>query len=177
MKNQWKPDWVIMGTERRRNSFWIILLVFSTSQNEYYCRLDFLWKKKFKKEREEIETMENLNRVLLENVLPAHVAQLFIGQNLRNEVRQEAYYPLPTRHPSPSTAAPEMLTSRNGDGIQEYCLNSFTIEFLKILDSPVTSLPVFTGSDANTPSPLLLAAVNQTLYSCCEDFSPEKDSV
>ncbi|XP_075767921.1 adenylate cyclase type 4 isoform X3 [Pelodiscus sinensis] len=54
-------------------------------QNEYYCRLDFLWKKKFKKEREEIETMENLNRVLLENVLPADVAQQFIGQNRRNE--------------------------------------------------------------------------------------------
>uniref|UniRef100_A0A8D2IX22 adenylate cyclase n=1 Tax=Varanus komodoensis TaxID=61221 RepID=A0A8D2IX22_VARKO len=54
-------------------------------QNEYYCRLDFLWKKKFKKEREEIETMENLNRVLLENVLPADVAQQFIRQNRRNE--------------------------------------------------------------------------------------------
>ncbi|XP_028558091.2 adenylate cyclase type 4 isoform X2 [Podarcis muralis] len=54
-------------------------------QNEYYCRLDFLWKKKFKEEREEIETMENLNRVLLENVLPADVAQQFIRQNRRNE--------------------------------------------------------------------------------------------
>uniref|UniRef100_A0A670ZKU5 Adenylate cyclase type 4 n=1 Tax=Pseudonaja textilis TaxID=8673 RepID=A0A670ZKU5_PSETE len=53
-------------------------------QNEYYCRLDFLWKKKFKKEREEIETMENLNRVLLENVLPADVAQQFIRQNRCN---------------------------------------------------------------------------------------------
>ncbi|KAH0626271.1 hypothetical protein JD844_001167 [Phrynosoma platyrhinos] len=45
--------------------------VLKEPKNEYYCRLDFLWKKKFKKEREEIETMENLNRVLLENVLPA----------------------------------------------------------------------------------------------------------
>ncbi|XP_053558235.1 adenylate cyclase type 4 [Bombina bombina] len=58
-------------------------------QNEYYCRLDFLWKKKFKTERENIETMENVNRVLLENVLPADVAQQFIGQNLRNE---DLYY-------------------------------------------------------------------------------------
>nr|XP_033780772.1 adenylate cyclase type 4 isoform X1 [Geotrypetes seraphini]XP_033780773.1 adenylate cyclase type 4 isoform X1 [Geotrypetes seraphini]XP_033780774.1 adenylate cyclase type 4 isoform X1 [Geotrypetes seraphini] len=65
-------------------TFFFVLLVLAR-QNEYYCRLDFLWKKKFKKEREEIETMENLNRVLLENVLPADVAQLFIGQNLRNE--------------------------------------------------------------------------------------------
>ncbi|RXN05954.1 adenylate cyclase type 2-like isoform X2 [Labeo rohita] len=53
--------------------------------NEYYCRLDFLWKNKFKKECEEIETMENLNRVLLENVLPAHVAEHFLARNWKNE--------------------------------------------------------------------------------------------
>ncbi|XP_075068371.1 adenylate cyclase type 4 [Mixophyes fleayi] len=58
-------------------------------QNEFYCRLDFLWKRKFKMERERIETMENLNRVLLENVLPADVAQQYIGQNVRNE---DLYY-------------------------------------------------------------------------------------
>nr|XP_020827257.1 adenylate cyclase type 4 isoform X4 [Phascolarctos cinereus] len=53
--------------------------------NEYYCRLDFLWKKKLRQEQEETETMENLTRLLLENVLPAHVAPQFIGQNRRNE--------------------------------------------------------------------------------------------
>uniref|UniRef100_A0A8C8S4L1 adenylate cyclase n=1 Tax=Pelusios castaneus TaxID=367368 RepID=A0A8C8S4L1_9SAUR len=68
-------------------SFFVVFftLLALARQNEYYCRLDFLWKKKFKKEREEIETMENLNRVLLENVIPADVAQQFIGQNRRNE--------------------------------------------------------------------------------------------
>uniref|UniRef100_A0A672MWV0 adenylate cyclase n=1 Tax=Sinocyclocheilus grahami TaxID=75366 RepID=A0A672MWV0_SINGR len=55
------------------------------STNEYYCRLDFLWRNKFKRECEEIETMENLNRVLLENVLPAHVAEHFLGRNWKNE--------------------------------------------------------------------------------------------
>ncbi|XP_046930406.1 adenylate cyclase type 2 [Lynx rufus] len=64
--------------------FFITLLVLGR-QNEYYCRLDFLWKNKFKKEREEIETMENLNRVLLENVLPAHVAEHFLARSLKNE--------------------------------------------------------------------------------------------
>ncbi|XP_028435973.1 adenylate cyclase type 2 isoform X4 [Perca flavescens] len=58
--------------------------IYSTD-NEYYCRLDFLWKNKFKKECEEIETMENLNRVLLENVLPAHVAEHFLARNWKNE--------------------------------------------------------------------------------------------
>nr|XP_058919248.1 adenylate cyclase type 2 isoform X3 [Kogia breviceps] len=65
--------------------FFITLLVLGR-QNEYYCRLDFLWKNKFKKEREEIETMENLNRVLLENVLPAHVAEHFLARSLKNEI-------------------------------------------------------------------------------------------
>ncbi|XP_036062606.1 adenylate cyclase type 2 isoform X2 [Onychomys torridus] len=50
-----------------------------------FQRLDFLWKNKFKKEREEIETMESLNRVLLENVLPAHVAEHFLARSLKNE--------------------------------------------------------------------------------------------
>lgn len=68
--------------------FYFTLLALAR-QNEFYCRLDFLWKRKFKMERERIETMENLNRVLLENVLPADVAQQFIGQNLRNE---DLYY-------------------------------------------------------------------------------------
>uniref|UniRef100_A0A668AFC0 Adenylate cyclase type 2 n=1 Tax=Myripristis murdjan TaxID=586833 RepID=A0A668AFC0_9TELE len=64
--------------------FFITLLVLAR-QNEYYCRLDFLWKNKFKRECEEIETMENLNRVLLENVLPAHVAEHFLARNWKNE--------------------------------------------------------------------------------------------
>lgn len=68
--------------------FFITLLVLAR-QNEYYCRLDFLWKNKFKKECEEIETMENLNRVLLENVLPAHVAEHFLARNWKNEVKKK----------------------------------------------------------------------------------------
>ncbi|XP_036094931.1 adenylate cyclase type 4 isoform X8 [Rousettus aegyptiacus] len=64
--------------------FFFTLLVLAR-QNEYYCRLDFLWKKKLRQEREETEMMENLTRLLLENVLPAHVAPQFIGQNRRNE--------------------------------------------------------------------------------------------
>uniref|UniRef100_A0A8C5EAF0 adenylate cyclase n=1 Tax=Gouania willdenowi TaxID=441366 RepID=A0A8C5EAF0_GOUWI len=64
--------------------FFVTLLVLAR-QNEYYCRLDFLWRDKFKRECEEIETMENLNRVLLENVLPAHVAEHFLGRNWKNE--------------------------------------------------------------------------------------------
>ncbi|MGH0135110.1 UNVERIFIED_CONTAM: hypothetical protein FKN15_056627 [Acipenser sinensis] len=65
--------------------FFLTMLILMR-QTEYYCRLDFLWKNKNREKQEEIETMENLNRLLLENVLPAHVANLFIGDNKKNEV-------------------------------------------------------------------------------------------
>ncbi|XP_069757717.1 adenylate cyclase type 7 isoform X2 [Narcine bancroftii] len=78
-----------MKNPKIMSSFYLFLfgftLLFLIKQNEYYCRLDFLWKNKFKREREEIETMENLNRLLLENVLPGHVAEHFIGENKKNE--------------------------------------------------------------------------------------------
>lgn len=56
-------------------------------QNESCFRQDFLLKYKNRTEQDEIETRENLNRLLLENVLPAHVAALFVGENKKNEVR------------------------------------------------------------------------------------------
>ncbi|CAN2389555.1 Adenylyl- / guanylyl cyclase [Pristimantis euphronides] len=66
-------------------SLFYLTLVLLARQVDYYSRLDCLWKKKFRKEDEEIETMENLNRLLLENVLPAHVAAYFIVDNKMNE--------------------------------------------------------------------------------------------
>uniref|UniRef100_A0A8C3AF53 Adenylate cyclase type 7 n=1 Tax=Cyclopterus lumpus TaxID=8103 RepID=A0A8C3AF53_CYCLU len=57
--------------------------------NESCFRQDFLLKYKNRTEQDEIETRENLNRLLLENVLPAHVAALFVGENKKNE---DLYY-------------------------------------------------------------------------------------
>ncbi|XP_006897200.1 PREDICTED: adenylate cyclase type 7 [Elephantulus edwardii] len=70
--------------------FYISLIMLSV-QIDYYCRLDCLWKKKFKKEHEEFETMENVNRLLLENVLPAHVAAHFIGDKLNEDWYHQSY--------------------------------------------------------------------------------------
>uniref|UniRef100_A0A8C8SX67 adenylate cyclase n=1 Tax=Pelusios castaneus TaxID=367368 RepID=A0A8C8SX67_9SAUR len=70
--------------------FYITLILFSR-QIEYYCRLDCLWKNKFKKEHEQFETMENVNRLLLENVLPAHVAAHFIGDKLNEDWYHQSY--------------------------------------------------------------------------------------
>ncbi|XP_076988511.1 adenylate cyclase type 7 isoform X2 [Tamandua tetradactyla] len=76
-------------------NFYLVLfyvtLVLLSRQIDYYCRLDCLWKKKFKKEQEEFETMENVNRLLLENVLPAHVAAHFIGDKLNEDWYHQSY--------------------------------------------------------------------------------------
>uniref|UniRef100_A0A8C5PZ03 Adenylate cyclase type 7 n=1 Tax=Leptobrachium leishanense TaxID=445787 RepID=A0A8C5PZ03_9ANUR len=66
-------------------SLFYLTLVLLARQVDYYSRLDCLWKKKFREEDEEIGTMENLNRLLLENVLPAHVAAYFIDNSKMNE--------------------------------------------------------------------------------------------
>ncbi|XP_012586190.1 PREDICTED: adenylate cyclase type 7 [Condylura cristata] len=76
-------------------SFYLVLfyvtVVMLSRQIDYYCRLDYLWKAKFKKEHEEFATMENVNRLLLENVLPAHVAAHFIGDKLNEDWYHQSY--------------------------------------------------------------------------------------
>ncbi|KZC13637.1 Adenylate cyclase type 8, partial [Dufourea novaeangliae] len=47
-------------------------------QVEYTSRIDFLWQSKLKIEQDEVETMRGINKILLENILPAHVAEHFL---------------------------------------------------------------------------------------------------
>ncbi|ERE77536.1 adenylate cyclase type 7 [Cricetulus griseus] len=103
------PCWHVPGNSTETNSthrclekdlktminFYLVLfyatLILLSRQIDYYCRLDCLWKKKFKKEHEEFETMENVNRLLLENVLPAHVAAHFIGDKAAEDWYHQSY--------------------------------------------------------------------------------------
>ncbi|XP_069460870.1 adenylate cyclase type 7 [Ambystoma mexicanum] len=66
-------------------SLFYVTLVVLSRKIDYYCRLDCLWKNKSRKEHENTETMENMTRLLLENVLPAHVAAYFLNNNNFNE--------------------------------------------------------------------------------------------
>ncbi|XP_009979807.1 PREDICTED: adenylate cyclase type 7 [Tauraco erythrolophus] len=68
-----------------------VTVILLAKQIDYYCRLDCLWKNKFKKEHEQFETMENVNRLLLENVLPAHVAAYFIGEKRNEDWYHQSY--------------------------------------------------------------------------------------
>ena len=45
---------------------------------KFIKRVEWLWKERLKGEEEGVETMQGINRVLLENLLPAHVARHFL---------------------------------------------------------------------------------------------------
>ncbi|KAM9335518.1 adenylate cyclase type 4 [Symphorus nematophorus] len=64
--------------------FYIVCLILAR-QDELGCRVDFLLDRCFKMEQEEMETMENVNKLLLQNVLPLHVACFFMGKTIRNQ--------------------------------------------------------------------------------------------
>lgn len=48
--------------------------------------MDFLLDKCFKTEQEEMETIENINKLLLDNVMPPHVGSFFMGKDVTNQV-------------------------------------------------------------------------------------------
>ncbi|XP_028840605.1 adenylate cyclase type 4 [Denticeps clupeoides] len=64
--------------------FYFISVVLSR-QDELQCRLEFLLERCFKVERTEMETMENVNKLLLANVLPGHVAAEFMREGIPNQ--------------------------------------------------------------------------------------------
>ncbi|KAM4537307.1 adenylate cyclase type 4 isoform 1-T2 [Odontesthes bonariensis] len=64
--------------------FYIVCLILAR-RDELGCRVDFLLERCFQTEREEMETMENVNKLLLQNVLPLHVASFFMGKDVRNQ--------------------------------------------------------------------------------------------
>ncbi|KAM7366480.1 hypothetical protein PAMP_015918 [Pampus punctatissimus] len=64
--------------------FYIVCLILAR-QDELGSRVDFFLGHCFQSEREEMETMENVNKLLLQNVLPLHVASFFMGKTVRNQ--------------------------------------------------------------------------------------------
>ena len=57
-----------------------LLLHILDRQVELTSRTDFLWRSKLSSEEEGVETMRGINKILLENILPAHVAEHYLLQ-------------------------------------------------------------------------------------------------
>ncbi|VDK51357.1 unnamed protein product [Anisakis simplex] len=62
--------------------FAFILTVIQSRRSELIARLDFIWKLQALDEKREMEKKHAQNRAVLENILPAHVAEHFLRENL-----------------------------------------------------------------------------------------------
>ncbi|BET03242.1 CurlyCc [Nesidiocoris tenuis] len=60
-------------------------------QVELTARTEFQWKARLLIEQEDVETMRGINKILLENILPAHVARLFLQSTPSQELYHERY--------------------------------------------------------------------------------------
>ncbi|XP_032529331.1 adenylate cyclase type 7-like isoform X1 [Danaus plexippus] len=61
--------------------FITVMLYWIDRTTEYRNRLDYLWQIQLREEQEEAETMLKVNNMLLENILPAHVVQVYLDLN------------------------------------------------------------------------------------------------
>ena len=61
--------------------FYIMIFYVCDRQHEISSRLHQLWKAKLQVEQEDVETFGGINKILLENILPQHVAQHFLLYN------------------------------------------------------------------------------------------------
>ncbi|XP_046872296.1 adenylate cyclase type 4-like isoform X1 [Hypomesus transpacificus] len=68
---------------------WLFIFYFTciilARQDELACRVEFLLQCCFQTEEEEMETTENVNKLLLQNILPLHVTSFFMGKTIRNQ--------------------------------------------------------------------------------------------
>uniref|UniRef100_A0A8C6KVU5 adenylate cyclase n=1 Tax=Nothobranchius furzeri TaxID=105023 RepID=A0A8C6KVU5_NOTFU len=114
-------------------------LVDSVSQDELTCRVDFLLERCFKAEQDEMETMENINKLLLENVMPLHVACFFMGKTVRNQdLYSESHESVCVMFASiPEFKDFYTESNVNGDGLE--CLrflNEIIVDFDGLLSKP-----------------------------------------
>ena len=59
-------------------SFLVCFLHLLDRQVELAARSDFQWQYKLSCEEEGVDTMRGINKILLENILPAHVAEHYL---------------------------------------------------------------------------------------------------
>ncbi|XP_033126053.1 adenylate cyclase type 2-like [Anneissia japonica] len=105
----------------------------------YMSRLGFLWQMKFRVEREEVETMESLNKVLLENMLPENVAGHFLKRKIKaDELYHQSYKLIAVMFASiPNYKEFYMETDINKEGLE--CLrllNEIIADFDELLSKP-----------------------------------------
>ncbi|CAF1049009.1 unnamed protein product [Adineta ricciae] len=117
-------------------SFFILLLIALDRRIEYMSRLDLLWTVKFQNEKHEVETISTISRLLLENILPKHVAEIIMKENMSQGLYHESYDNVVVMFASiPNFKEFYVQSDANNDGLE--CLrllNEIIAEFDKLLD-------------------------------------------
>ncbi|XP_051565417.1 adenylate cyclase type 4-like [Myxocyprinus asiaticus] len=78
----------VLKEPRIMSGIWLVIFYLTSlilvRQDELGSRTEFLLEKRFKKETEEMETTKNVNKLLLQILLPEHVTDFFIGKDVPN---------------------------------------------------------------------------------------------
>lgn len=72
---------------------WISFVTFHLidRQTEYISRIDYGWKQELLKEQEFAEITKETNNILLCNILPSHVAEIYLNLQVKDELYYEKY--------------------------------------------------------------------------------------
>lgn len=116
----------------------VILYHILDRQLEYTSRTDYLTKSKLNEEQNAIEQARSKNKIILEKILPAHVAEHYLTTRTTQELYHERYYCIAVMFASiPNYQDFYGESDINKQGLE--CLrllNEIICEFDKILDKP-----------------------------------------
>ncbi|XP_055955561.1 adenylate cyclase type 2 [Patella vulgata] len=104
-------------------------------QIEYTNKLDFLWIKQFENETEEIKDTAHLNKVILENILPAHVADYFLRLARKHDGKSSIYYNF---YPNVSVMFASIPNFK--DFYQQNAANKQGLECIRVLNEIISDI-------------------------------------
>ncbi|PNF42986.1 hypothetical protein B7P43_G09584 [Cryptotermes secundus] len=81
----WNPQMETRIAHIMNVTFLTVTLHLMDRQTEYMSRLDYKWKCQLAQEQEESSTVHMINKMLLQNILPVHVADWFLNTNRDHE--------------------------------------------------------------------------------------------
>ncbi|GLH05186.1 Adenylate cyclase type 2 [Gryllus bimaculatus] len=104
-------------------------------QSEYMSRLDYRWKRRLAGEQEEAETTRLVNKMLLQNILPIHVAELYLNPDRTQDgVYHEEYENVAVMFASLVDFAPDEIDGHESNEMGSLkLLNTIICDFDKIL--------------------------------------------
>ncbi|XP_055382596.1 adenylyl cyclase X E [Condylostylus longicornis] len=60
-------------------------------QNEYISKVDYNWKRQLQKKQEDAQVTNETINILVQNILPAHLAKIYLAREMKDELYSEEY--------------------------------------------------------------------------------------